>query len=216
MASGSVVPSMADMLDVLAESPPVSSSSSEEKERVKFQTLPIEERCMHALKWRKQGVEVDAIAKIFGVKAQTVYKYLKRANELFREQFQNVTAADLVAEDWQFILSMRDTCLYEVSQLGKDGKVVDPKTGKVEDTADRKGQHELRVKYIGHATKLQQMLIDLQLNTGLIPKEAGRLYHTLEEEGKPSDEGTRQLQKMDRNALVADILESLEGTQSLL
>lgn len=187
------------------------SESQEDKKIREMRMLPDDERLGHVMEWRYQGISISAIAKIFGVNSRTVSTWISQSKEKFRQSFEGETAADILAGHWQFLDYIESVCLYEAHQLGSDSKQIDPKTGKVIDRQETVTMRAARNRCLESAMRARKMKIDLHLQTGVLPKEPSRMYHTLEQEGRVDDSSKNAPQRnKTRDQLVTQLLEQLE------
>jgi hypothetical protein len=98
-----------------------------------------------------------------------------------------------------------------------DSKEFDPKTGQVSDNRD-KSSRGIKAKYLDMAAKARKMEIDLLVTTGVLPTEPGRMYHSLEDEGRLESEAENTaVAKATRNRdqLVKDLIDKLERSSTL-
>lgn len=207
---------MSDLLAVLdalaSDVQPV--VAPEEKARRDLLLLSDEDKARRAMEWKFQGIPVPSIAKAFGVDIRTIYRWLNKAKLLFRETFEEETAADLLSEHLLFLDHVEELCLYEAGQLGKDGKEFDPKTGTV---VDKKGDggKSVKLRFIDGAVRARKMKIDLMMQTGMIPSEPHRMYHSLKDEGQVGEGPKTSGLERTREELVRDLLDKLGQTPVL-
>lgn len=204
------VPTIADMLGDLAKSPPP-PMTEEERQKSELNALSDDEKWARAWQFRMRGVPVRNIGKMFGVDIRTIYRWFARLKQQFREVFEQETSADLLVE---FILEIDDqiaTVRYDIVQLEQDGKKFDPATGAVTENDDKFQVIGARQRYQKHLADLTKMKMDLLLQTGVIPKEPERMYHTLEQEGKVFNENeqTEKVGDRDHDTDVAELLDKM-------
>ncbi len=209
-------PKLTSILDSLSQAP-IPPTSPEEKKRAEFQALPEDEKFQKAWNLKCRGIPILAIARMFGVSVRTIHRWLQTVKQQYREQqLEGITRADLLADDLMFLSHVETTCMYEANQLGKDGKELDPKTGKLFDNNDRNAGRGLKIKFIQLALKARDTKIKLELETGMLPREPGQLYRTMEQDGKVKDleERDKRVQRS-RKELLSDVLSQMEKTQVL-
>ena len=92
-----------------------------------------------------------------------------------------------------FLDKIEEVCLFEASQSGSGTTSVDPTTGEVirESNPNNKGKFQ----FIRGALTAREMKMKLMLDTGVIPREADKLYHTIKQDEEVEDKGLD-----DRNA----------------
>lgn len=209
-------PSMTDLLEGLAKSPAL-PPTKEEEELERLRSLSDVAKINRAVALRHQGHGLPEIAKLFDVSTQTIYRWIQRAKEEFRRQFEGETAADNLAGQLMKLSYIEDVSMYEAGQLGKDGKTVDIATGKVvEDKKVTNASLGVKTKFISLALDARKMQIDLLLKTGVIPCEPGRMYHSLEEEGKIKDTAANAPpSSRPRDVLISDLLKKLSNSSTL-
>jgi len=176
-------------LDELAKSPPPSLSSEKVTKdtlefRAKSHYWSEEEKINTCVMFRMKGVSVQSLALSFDVHPSTIYRWLDKYAEDFRQRMEQKPAANLIAESLQFIGYIRDVLLYEADQIkhGEDTDV-DKKTGELKRRSNA-SKLLLKAKYLEAALKAEKLSLNLMLDTGIIPREPDKIYHTLKG-GKP-------------------------------
>lgn len=188
----------------------------ERQKRAEWQLMPDEEKAQEAWRLRKEGTSADAIARRFGISVRTVYRQLQQACSQYGQSLEGKTGLDVISEHVMMLQNVVDFCLYEVTQLGKDGRKFDAKTGEVVDQKESQFVKATKAKFLGMALKAQQMIINLQIATGILPSDPGRLYRTPAEEGKIATEEEKGGGVVrTREQLIADVLDKLATTRVL-
>jgi len=197
---------------------PPPPTTPEEKEKARFRAMSQDEKMRQAFTWRMRGVPVQAIANAFGVDPRTIYRWIQTLRAQFREQFEGETAADNLAGHLMALEQYEEMCLYEASQLGKDGKSFDPVSGSVVESKNAQQSIGNKAKFLKLGLDCRQAQIQLLLETGIIPRnEPNRMYSTLEREGRieKANEQEDQSVPQDRKQLIGSLIKKLERQQTL-
>jgi len=161
---------------------------SDEAEKVrKLRVMSDSEKRAEAFLMRMDGVPVNAIAKGFGVSTSTVYRWLHEHADEFRTHFEQRPAANVIVEHMQWLGRLEEMCLYEANQLKDDGTIIDPKTGTVT-RIDNGRAKSMKNKFLQSAMRARRMMIELQLDTGVLPREPSKHYHSMVNDGRAADE----------------------------
>jgi len=125
------------------------------------------------------GVPVQALASAYGVSQSTIYNWLKKKKEEFRNNLESMNRVDIISESLQFLQSLKLMALYEASQ----SRDPDPEVTKEGIVKKRKGVGaELKLKYWSLAKNIESMKIDLMTATGVLLRAPEHIYHTVESE----------------------------------
>jgi transposase-like protein len=186
MSSGALAPVLAllgtrESGESLSKSPtsvPVDDSSRSSAALEALKTLTDEEKWVKAYDLKMQGIPVQTIAGIFGVKSPTIHGWLRKHTQVFRGRLEVETAADLVSESLQTLDEIKRMCLYEASQVSAEAARFDAKTGEVVRNKAPKGAIT-KLKCYETVLKAEEMRVKLLQDVGVIPKEAERIYHTM-------------------------------------
>jgi transposase-like protein len=177
------VPTLAETLGQLDQTPPA-PSTPEEKKRAELSDLNDEEKRAQAYAWKLQGQSTEVIARAFGIDSRTIRRWFLRTESDFREQFETQTAANIMSESLLFLGNIEEMAMYEANQSAGDEQEYDLKSRKVKTPkeVERNAKH-ITAKMLVVALKARGMKLDLLLETGVLPKDPGRLYRTMEKEG---------------------------------
>jgi len=130
---------------------------------------------------KMRGISNTAIARALGVDPSTIWRDLKKAREEYREGLENEPAANLIAESLMFLDRVEEVCLFEANQTAASSVKVDPDSGEViRDGAASKTRD--KIQFIRAALTARDMKTKLMLDTGVIPKEPEKLYHSIKPE----------------------------------
>jgi len=166
-------------------------------------------------KFYNRGIPVSTIANIFKVDESTIYRWKKKAVDAYKEDFEEKQKADVISEYMMFCDSIQETALYEAARLEGIGKVLDTKTGKMVEVKDNNRKNH-QIKFLELALKARKMNMDLLVTTGIMPREASKVYHTLASEGKLSDTTDEKKGSLrSKEQIAASVLEMLEQSVSL-
>jgi transposase len=161
---------------------------SREKMRFEFDKSSDVEKVNKIYELRMNGFSVQSIARMYGVHQSTIYRWLERFIDEYKQTMEQRPAASIVAESLLFINRIKDLALYEIHQATreKEGDVSpDFKTGEVKH--GKKEGKLVTTKYFDIALKAERLALNLMLDTGIIPREPDKIYHTLKG-GKPTDD----------------------------
>lgn len=186
--------------------------TEEEMTQLKLQKLAPEEKIRQAIEWRYQGISVHAISKSFGVTEKQVRKWLKRSAQDYRESLEGTTAADLISEHMMFLDQIENTCLEEANYLKAEGiKSAENRAGI--DPRELSDNKKNQIRFLTTALKARETKITLAQDTGIIPKEPERLYHSLEGQKQDSSDSSKPVHS--KEEALKDILEQLGSVQRL-
>jgi hypothetical protein len=194
--SDGLIKALSDLEDVRAEKP------EPEKDLVA-------ERMEKVIDLKMRGIGNTAIAKALGVDPSTVWRDLKRAREQYRETLEDEPAANLIADSLMFLDKIEEVCLFEAAQSTSGEAKVDPTTGEV----TREGTNNVRGKfqYIRAALTARDMKNKLMLDTGVMPREPDKLYHSI----KRDEETKEELDVRNAEEIRDQVLELLKRGRNL-
>lgn len=201
--------SVADLFKTLHTTPP----SGLAKERVRLRSLPREAKRAKALQMQMVGIPIPNIATTFEVTTPTIRSWLAECAAEYRRTFEQESAANILSESLQWLENIEQICLYEIDQTCESE--LDPDTGEVK---KKRTNHTkmMRHKYVSAALKARAMKIDLLIQTGILPKEPERIYHTMEDEKREdSAEIAAKESEKTQEELAKEILILLEKGRSL-
>jgi len=206
--------SMVETLEQLDAAP---RKPTTEAERFRSELLGTseKERPYRAFEMIMQGIPIASIAKMFGVDISTVYRWKAKHASEYREMIEDEPAANLIADHLLFLQKIEEVCLYEAQQLGKDSKKVDVKTGGVIEAPLNSGGKNIKHRFLVAALKARQMQMDLQQNTGILPTEPSRIYHSMADDGKIKNTDKKRDSERTDEELVQDVLESIAKGRKL-
>ena len=170
----------------------------------------IRERVDKVVDLKMRGISNSAIAKALGVDPSTVWRDLRRARESYRETLENEPAANLISESLMFLDKIEEVCLFEASQSGMADAKVDPVTGEVTRESSSNGRGKFQ--FIRAALTAREMKTKLMLDTGIIPREPDKLYHTMK---KDDEEDKKTLDVRDATEIRDQVLELLKRGRNL-
>ncbi len=211
------VPSLTGMLAELDKSP-VLLSTPEEERRQELQLLPDAEKHRQAWQFKMNGLTIPNIAKVFGVDVRTVYRWFSVMKAEWVSQMEIEPSVNHFAGEIMHLEEMEALCLYEASQIGNDSKKFDVTIGAVVESPNKAVDAANKRGWVKEAGVFRMARIKLMLDTGVLPKEADRLYRTMEEEGKAGqivDEATPVGVPRDREELIAEVIERMIKTRTL-
>jgi hypothetical protein len=197
---------------------PAPPMTEEERTAHKLSLLPDEDKYRQAWSWKMRGMPVPAIAKAFGVEPRTIYRWFSALKQAFRKTFDNETAADNLAGQLMHFEEIEQMCLFEVNQLGKDGKTVDPTTGVVTDNDNRQSELANKARFIKLALQARKEQVELLTKTGILPSSVDRMYKSLSEEGKirtDEEQNRGSDAPIDRKQMISDLLNQMEKGRRL-
>jgi DNA-binding CsgD family transcriptional regulator len=171
--SDGLIKALSDLEDVRAEAPEPKTDS-------------VIERMEKVVDLKMRGIGNTAIAKALGVDPSTVWRDLKRAREQYRETLEQEPAANLIADSLMFLDKIEEVCLFEASQASSGEAKVDPTTGEV--TRDAGSNAKGKFQYIRAALTARDMKNKLMLDTGVMPREPDKLYHSIKKEEESKEE----------------------------
>lgn len=163
----------------------------------------------------RQGVRKKQIAAYFDVNVKTIYAWLSKYNEHFLEELEAKKGIELFAEQLQAIENLESLLKYEASHMGADQIEVDPKTGerRLVPNSSKKSLSD-KAKLLQLAIQCRQMQINLFTQTGLIPKQSERIYHTVSD-NKIEDDSENDVSRMSKDSLTEQTLLKLYGQTNL-
>lgn len=211
------VPSLTGMLAELDKSPALPPTPEETKKH-ELQLLTDEEKHRQAWQFKMNGVPMQSIAKIFGVDARTVYRWFSVMKADWVSQMEIEPSVNHFAGEIMHLEELESLCLYEASQIGNDSKKFDVTLGAVVDSPNKAIDAANKRGWIKEAGVFRMARIKLMLETGVIPREADRLYRTMEEEGKAGqvvEDVTPVGVPLDRKQLIAEVLERMTKGRTL-
>ena len=198
-----------DIIDSLeVDKPSKGLSSKEESMASDLRRKSDEEKIAAAFEWKMRGIPIPHISRMFGVNPSTIYRWLSRYAQDYREHLENQPKANIIAESLQFINRLEEVCMYEITQLDGGGDAeVDPDTGEVTRTRSNNEVNQ-KVKWVDTALKCERTRLRLMLDTGVLEKEPEKIYHTL----RGKDEGADKRVEEDRTEeeLMSDINDLLK------
>jgi len=128
---------------------------------------------------KMRGVPISAIATYIGCDTSTVYRYLQQYNQEYRERLEQEPAANLIAEALTFLADMERSCLQEAHRADFGETKVDSATGEVTRSGGAGENSKNRLQFFRAAMTARGMQLKLLMETGVIPKEPEKIYHTL-------------------------------------
>ena len=201
--------SVADLFSVLRKTP----LSGLSRKRVELRSLPKEAKKAKVLQMQMAGIPIPNIATTFEVTPQTIRIWLSKCASEYRQTFEQETGANILAESLQWLENIEQICLYEIDQTSESE--IDPDTGEVivKKMNYSKG---IRHKFVLAAMKARAMKIDLLLQTGVLPKEPERIYHTMANE-KIEDAEAMSAEESGKSKedLIREVMQLLEKGRSL-
>jgi hypothetical protein len=156
---------------------------------------------------RLQGLPVKAMAAHYGVSSSTIYRWLNDGVQLYRQKLENRPAADIIAESLMFLRQVRDTYLLEARTAGAGEITVDPDTGEIVRSSKVASQN--KGKMLEGALKAEKLANDFMLETGIIPREAEKIYHTLRGDDTESATAKHPDERSDEE-VMKDVMELLK------
>lgn len=148
------------------------------------------DKLRHVQELKMQGIPVTTLAKLFKVSVSTIYNWLNKNTENFRNRLEQLSRADIISEHLQWLQTLEEMLLYEATQVASSGEVeIDPKTGLVKkDERLSVSMRLLKLRFLNAARNTRQTQIDLMKDTGVLPKAPEHIYHTMSQEKKTVDE----------------------------
>ena len=189
---------------------PVEEKAKDELRHVK--TPIAETRTQRILRMKLSGVPAQVIASAEGINVSNVYKHLRRAAEEYREQIENVPAANLVAESLQFLDHIEAMCMQEANSADAEKKIVDPKTGDVT-VLPKTNVHRSKLAYLRAALAARDAKMKLMLDTGVMPREPDKIYHTLK--GETGEDGEDYSVDRTKEQVRESVLELLRRARQI-
>jgi transposase-like protein len=154
-----------------------------EKKLRELKSLPDDDKYAKVFELKMRGVPASSISRIFDVDTSTVHRWLRQYAESYRTRIEQEPAANIIAESMQFLNAIEELCLYEVDQITTEETRTDPKTGEVLRVTSVQS-NGVKVKYIQSVLKARQMMLDLLVQTGVLPRESSDMYKRMEAEKK--------------------------------
>lgn len=173
-----------EIADLVAELPIASERVSEKDVEEGHVASEIEDRRVKIWEFKIKGISTDAIAKVFKISRDTVYRDLKILATRYRESLTKDAPLDIVADTMMFLDKLEEIALFEFNQAG--GGAVELDGVKVKRGASNsKDKHN----FLKAVLTARQMKIDMLMQIGVIPREPKRLFEALE--GSTSDKEER-------------------------
>lgn len=171
-------------------------------------------RMDQAWQYKMMGLPIPAIAKSLGVSSRTVDRILKEGRKRHLEGIESDTKAQTLAGQIHTLEEFERMCLHEAAFL--KGERITDASGQAKTTKEGLLQLANKQKFIKLAMDARKQIIDLYLNTGVLPRELGRMYHTMEDEGKVQDKTVEEVTKpKDRKEVLGSLLDALENTSRI-
>lgn len=164
-------------------------------------TLSLSKKILLASEWRFKGVPIQAIAGHFNVSYRTVYNWIKKGREHFLEELENQPASELICGHLADLQRMEQMCMYEAAHIGQDTLEFDP-VKKVH--VKKKGSLREKAEFMRLAAMYRKMQIDLSQTTGILPKQAEKIYTKLVDQRHSLDD-------VDKSALIINSEETVKN-----
>lgn len=188
-----------------------------EANRVRVDGMSSDEKIRLCAKLSRQGIANKDLAKFFSVTPRTIYDWLRKDLESIREEMEAKPAIDLIIEQMADLEAYEKLCMYEASHLGRDQIEYDAETGqkRVVEGKDNTKVLDQKTKLVQLAVSIRKMRIDLFTQTGIIPKQADKLYGGVGDYKNNSEE--EELQKHNRSTeeLKQSVMDKLFQQTSL-
>lgn len=147
-------------------------------------TMTDQEKIRVAYDWKQAGMPVVEIADYFKVCQKTVYNWINKYRDEFLNELEATRSLDIVVKQLHDITDLSDLCLRIAHQIGQE-KAIDPRTGKI---IQKKGSLRDQAEMLRLVRDFKRMEIELQMSTGIIPKEPERIYGALQERHAVAEE----------------------------
>jgi len=165
--------------------------------------MPLEERRRKAFDLSMRGASIPALAELFGVDESTIYRWRSQYASQYRQQLEQESGANIVADNMLWLTRIEEVCLYEVDQMDADAAEIDETTGVVSRASSDPNRKE-RSRWVDKALKARQMKIDLLFNAGVLKKEPEKIYHTMKGDDK-EDKSDAAVAEISKDDLMKDI-----------
>ena len=122
-------------------------------------------------------IPVEEIADAESVTPQTVYNELKKAREEYKFHIKTQNPLDFIIEHTMYLKALQRAA----ADIGLQDPLIidiDPVTGKPLPISSK--DHALKLKALELMAKIEKMIIDMDLDTGMIPRDTQKLIHTFE------------------------------------
>jgi len=172
---------------------PASSELIDSSPEMLAEIKPLDRRHHSAFLMKMKGMKVSRIAEVFGVSERTVFRWFTAYEQEFREGFEAVPAANLIAKQLAVLEEIERLNLAEANEC--------------ESNRDRIGFY--RVALIARGK-----IIDLMTQTGVIPKEPEKVYSVMVEK-KPKSLDTKPEAEVSREELERRIMQLLRFGREL-
>jgi len=148
---------------------------------------PVRERMEKVIDLKMRGISNTAIAKALGVDPSTVWRDIKKSRDAYREELETEPAANLISDSLMFLDKIEEVCLFEASQSDAGRTTIDSVTGEV--SREGSSNNKSKFQFIRAALTAREMKMKLMLDTGVIPRDAQKLYHTIKQDEEDEDRG---------------------------
>lgn len=148
----------------------------EKKELTALDSLRLERRKRIWSMYIKK-IPVEEIADAESVTPQTVYNELKKAREEYKFHIKTQNPLDFIIEHTMYLKALQRAA----ADIGLQDPLIidiDPVTGKPLPISSK--DHALKLKALELMAKIEKMIIDMDLDTGMIPRDTQKLIHTFE------------------------------------
>lgn len=188
-----------------------------EANRVRVDGMSLEEKIRLCAKLSRQGIANKDLAKFFSVTTRTIYDWLRKDLESIREEMEAKPAIDLIIEQMADLEAYEKLCMYEASHLGRDQIEYDAETGqkRVVEGKDNTKVLDQKTKLVQLAVSIRKMRIDLFTQTGIIPKQADKLYGGVGDYKNNSEEEDLQKHNRSTEELKQSVMDKLFQQTSL-
>lgn len=182
--------------------------------RDKIMSLSDDRKRAYCYKYHMQGVNKKDLAKFFDVSLRTIYDWLKRENQGLLEEFEVKTGLELLIDQFSDLEQYEKMCMFEASHLGQSQIDVDPDTGETRVIKPSVKNLDQKAKFIGLAKDFRKMQIDLLETTGLIPKQAEKIYGVVKDNKAELEEDITNA-NVDKGALSETVIKRLHQMTNL-
>lgn len=205
---------MPDFSKVPALSTGKPSSEKKFKEDTPIEDSETKDKYVEVYELLLKGVPVSAIAKRYSVDRSTIYRWKQRAVELYREQLETTPVVDIVVDHLAFFDQIEQMQLYEAQMLKSDGKVIDERTGEVISQGDPLAVKKAKMDFIKAAVNTRKTKVDLQVTAGIIPKQAERIYTSIDREKQTVESSEGKIDRT-REEITNQILSLVSQSRSI-
>ena len=191
---------MLDDLDVGTVDP------AEAEEATVLAVVAEDDRAAEAMSLKLSGVSVRSIAKKMGVSTSTIYQWIAKQAQEYREGIEQQEGINILSEQLIWLDEITRMCVYEAKLLAGDRSSFDAKTGTHKNPGEVLKLKTAANRMIQSALAAKKLTIDLQLSCGILPREPERVYAKLEDvksERGAQDEAA--VAKKTREELLEDI-----------